>query len=344
MKKIDRRTFVRTTATGAAAISLAPGLTAGKGSFTVAGNRGFDPKGLPTRPLGKLGINVSLLGFGLGNRWMLTPEDEALEMLEYALDRGIFYWDTAASYKNDEQFSEERIGKLLPGVRKKVFLVSKVRERDADGAKASIERSLKRLNTDYIDLMYVHSLQDVEDAESLGGKGKVMEVLEKYRSEGILKHIGCTSHATDEGIKRAVDLYDFEVMMISLNHVHLLDWVRIDPQRFEEKAIPYAYRNGTGVVAMKVIRPRETVQGLTAEKMIRYALTYKEFSNALISMQKKEELEQNLSVIRDFKPLDRKEMKEMSAMMEPFHRGEDLAWMQPGYEDGQMTGPFMASR
>jgi hypothetical protein len=275
------------------------------------------------------------MGFGLGPRWLLTEEEKSLEMLEYALDQGVFYWDTAAVYKMNEEFSENRIGKLLPKRRKEVFLVTKVMERDEDAARASIERSLKRLNTDYIDLMYVHNVRDEEDAESLGEKGKVMEVLDQYRSEGIIRHIGCTSH-TVEGVKRAVDLYDFEVMMISLNHSYLMEWIHIhgDRQRVEENAIPYAHKKGIAVVAMKVIRPRETIQGLTARQLIRYALTYDEFSNAVISMQSMEELEENLSTIRNFRPLDRKEMKEMSVMMEPFHRGENLAWMQPGYEDG----------
>jgi hypothetical protein len=122
-----RRNFIKTTAAAAAATALVPTLSC-KGLSSP-----FDAKGLPTIILGKTGVRVPRMGVGLGSRWMgEADDDKALEILEYALNNGLYYWDTAADYGNDRISSEERIGKILNTVRKKVFLVTKVAERDAD--------------------------------------------------------------------------------------------------------------------------------------------------------------------------------------------------------------------
>jgi hypothetical protein len=207
--------------------------------------------------------------------------------------------------------------------------VSKTHERDADKARASIERSLKRLRTDFIDIMHVHSIGSVEDAESLGEKGKVLEALHDFRNQGIIKHIGFTGHTTAEGMKRAAELYDFEAMMIAMNHQ-----VKSGKENFEEHAVPFAARKGLGVIAMKVIRPRETVEGLDPSMLLRYALSSEHFSLANIGTDSMEVLKQNLEVVRNFIPLNEPEMKEVDARLLPFFQHKNLAWMKQGYVDG----------
>ncbi|MCK4853191.1 MAG: aldo/keto reductase [Bacteroidales bacterium] len=329
-KSLTRREFVQTTAAATAAVAIIPVVGCTKSPY--------DPKGLPTRKLGNTGVEVPLLGFGCGSRWMAVENDEeALGILEYAIDHGLYYWDTAANYENEQIPSEERVGKLLKDRRKEVFLVSKVRVREADKAKESIERSLKRLQTDYIDLMHVHSIQSVEDAEQLGDKGNVLKVLHQYRDEGIIRHIGFTGHATAEGMKRAAELYDFEVMMIALNHQ-----VPGGEEKFEELPVPFAANKGMGVVAMKVIRPRETVEGLAPSDLVRYALTLEHFNIANIGHDSMEVLKSNLALIKDFKPLDAKKMEEIQLALQPFYRHENLAWMKPSYVDGMAERQFIA--
>ncbi|MFC2116728.1 aldo/keto reductase [Bacteroidota bacterium] len=323
-KKITRRKFVKTTMAATAAVSIAP--TMG----SCLGSSPYDPKDLPTRALGSTGVKVPILGFGCGSRWMAVEDDDkALEILEHAFNNGMYYWDTAAVYGNDKISSEERVGKLLKSKRKEVFLVTKLGDRGGEEAKASIERSLKRLQTDHIDLLHCHSLLSVEEAEQLGEKGMVLEVLHNYRDQGIVKHIGFTGHTDAEAMKRAAELYDFEVMMIALNH-HVVT----DPQQFEEHAVPYAANKGMGVVAMKVIRPRETVEGLPAEKLIRYALSADHFSLANIGHDSMEVLEANLAIARNFEPLSAEEMNDIQVALTPFFRHENVAWMDPSYIDG----------
>ena len=331
-KKITRREFVQTTAAATATMALAP-------SVSCAGMKSpYDPKDLPTVKLGSTGVSVPLLGFGCGSRWMSVDNDDlALEILEDAFNQGLYYWDTASIYGNDQISSEERIGRILKERREKVFLVSKTGDRGADKAKESIERSLKRLQTDHIDLMHVHSLTSVEDAEQLGEKGKVLEVLNQYKSEGILKHIGFTGHTTAEGMKRAAELYDFDVIMMALNHQ-----APDGSQKFEELPAPFAMKKGMGVVAMKIIRPRETVEGLAASDLIRYALSLEEFHMINIGMDSKEVLKANLEILRNFKPLDESRMEELKIALQPFYRGKNLAWMHASYVDGWTGGMHLA--
>jgi len=323
MKSITRRQFVQTTAAAAASVAIAP-------VTGCATPSPYDPKGLPTVTLGKTGAIVPLMGFGCGSRWMAIPNDEmALEILESAFNQGLYYWDTATSYGNDKISSEERIGIILKERRGKVFLSSKTGDRDGDQAKASVERSLNRLQTDHLDLLHVHAVSSVEDAEQLGEKGKVMEVLQQLKSEGIIRNIGFSGHASVEGMKRAIELYDFDVMMMALNHQST-----DGSEDFEGLPAPLARQKGMGVLAMKVIRPRETVNGLAADDLVRYALSLQDFHMVNIGTDSKEVLHSNLEILRNFMPLEEEKMKELRLALTPFYQGNNLAWMHPAYQDG----------
>jgi aryl-alcohol dehydrogenase-like predicted oxidoreductase len=327
MKKneISRRKFIKNTAAISAGIAISSrlGVAAAKSSF--------DAKGIPTRMLGKTGIEIPIMIIGTGSRFMSTSTDKGLEILEYALNQGLFYWDTAASYKNDYESSEERLGRLLKSRRKEVFLATKVHERKADDAKRIIERSLNRLQTDYIDLLQVHSIKDEKDVQSFIDEDGVLPVLKEYQDQGIVKHIGFTGHTSAKAMKLAAEKYDFDTMLIAMNHQSK------GAQRFEEQAVPAAGNKGMGVLAMKVIRPRETVAGLDPKEMIRYALTLKHITSAVVGTDSMDVLKTNLDVIQNFKPLPQDKMEELEVKLTPFYNHRNLAWMQPGYVDGQFA-------
>lgn len=322
-QKITRRQFVQTTAAATATVAMAP-------LSGCAVNSPYDAKGLPTVELGKTGARVPKMGFGCGSRWMAVQDnDKALEILETAFNQGLYYWDTAASYGNENISSEERIGIILKERRDNVFLTTKTGDREGDLAKKSLERSLMRLGTDHIDLMYVHAVSSVEDAEQLGKKGMVLDVLDQFKSEGVIRNIGFTGHASAAGMKRAVELYDFDVMMMALNHQSIEG-----TEDFEGLPAPLARQKGMGVVAMKVIRPRETVNGLPANDLVRYALTLKDFHLANIGIDSMDVLNSNLEVLRNFSPLDKEKMNELRLALQPFYKAKDLPWMHPAYKDG----------
>ena len=209
-KHLSRRNFIKTTSAVSAGVILAP---------TVACSTSlFDSKGLPTTILGKTGVRIPIMVMGLGSRFMAVDEDKGHEILETAFKNGLYYWDTAALYKNDQQFSEERIGKILKPIRSKIFLSTKVGERNADDAKKTIETSLKRLQTDYIDLYQIHSITNEEEVRQFRSKNGVLPVLHKYKEEGIIRNIGFTGHTSASAMKLAAEMYDFDTMLIALNH------------------------------------------------------------------------------------------------------------------------------
>jgi aryl-alcohol dehydrogenase-like predicted oxidoreductase len=322
MKKKDftRRDFIKTTGAVTAGVVLAPS--------AACSHSPYDAKGLPTTILGKTGVRIPRLIMGLGSRFMAVDEDKGLEILETALNKGLYYWDTAASYRNAEQASEERIGKILKSVRSQVFLSSKVGERKADDAKRTIEISLERLQTDYIDLYQVHSVTNEEEVKQFGAADGVLPVLKKYQEEGVIKYIGFTGHTSASAMKLAAEMYDFDTMLIALNHQEQ------GKQPFEEQPVPFASKKGMGVLAMKVIRPRETVNGLAPDDLIKYALSLKDVTAAVIGTDSVDVLNKNIATLQSFKPLSDERMQELRAQLDPFYKSNKLPWLQPGYHDG----------
>jgi uncharacterized protein len=116
--EITRRKFIKTTGVITAGAILAPA--------AACTTSAYDAKNVPTVILGKTGVRIPRLIMGLGSRFMAVDEDKGLEILETGLNNGLYYWDTAASYGSQQEWSEERIGKILKGVRERVFLSSKV--------------------------------------------------------------------------------------------------------------------------------------------------------------------------------------------------------------------------
>ena len=318
-KNLSRRDFIKTTSAATAGVILVP---------TVSYSSSlFDSKGLPTTILGKTGVRIPLMVIGLGSRFMAVDEEKGLEILQVALENGFYYWDTAADYKNNTQYSEERIGKILPSIRNKIFLSSKVGERKADDAKRTVETSLKRLNTDYIDLYQIHSITTEDEVKQFGAADGVLPVLQKYKEQGVIRHIGFTGHTSASAMKLAAEMYDFDTMLIALNHQQ-------KGEKFEENPVQFAAGKGMGVLAMKTIRPRETVTSLNPDDLIRYGLSLKGVTAVTVGIDKKELLVENAGILKTFKPFDEEKMKSLRAELEPFYKSKKLPWMQPGYFDG----------
>lgn len=128
-------------------------------------------------------------------------------------------------------------------------------------------------------------------------------------------------------MRKAAEMYDFDTMLIAMNHQN-------PSQSFEEQAIPVAGRKGMGVLAMKVVRPRETIDGLNPKDLIEYALSLQYVCSAVIAIDSMKILNENVEIIRNFKPLSSSKMEEIRLSLTPFYRHENLAWMQPDYQDG----------
>jgi len=141
-------------------------------------------------PLGQTGLTVSELGFGAIPIIHLAPE-EAHRVLRRAHDRGITLYDTANAYAD----SEEKIGRAFEGIRHEVVLATKTLRRDAEGVEAHLERSLRMLRTDTIDLYQLHQVAQESAWEAITAPGGALEAAVRAKARGQIRHLGVTSHS-----------------------------------------------------------------------------------------------------------------------------------------------------
>ncbi len=291
---LSRRQFFQAAAVGAAVV---PSLGAGTAAK------------LPTRALGKTGIEVSILGFGSGSRFLMyQDEDKAIEALTRALDLGITYIDTAHSYGDGK--SEERIGRLMPERRQQITLATKISARTADDARRQIELSLKRLRTDHLDVLHIHALSGPEDLAEIEKPDGVLKAFYEARDQKITRAIGITCHAAPAALKTALERHDFDCTQMALNAAmaRMADGrggmkATLMPEGgFEELALPVAVRKGMGVIAMKVFAQDQIVGAASIEKLLAYALSLP-VSLASLGMPKPEYIDRNIELARAFAPM-----------------------------------------
>jgi len=328
----SRRKFIKGTI-GTGLLIAGSGLLPSCSIFRMAGSESkYDAKGLPTAMLGKTGVRIPRIAIGLGSRFCnIKTNEEAYQLLNFALDNGLYYWDTAWAYENKNLgiTSEERLGEVVKTRRNEIFLSTKVQSRDPNEAMRQIEMSLKRLQTDHVDMLKIHDIQS-PDMAKLSEKGSLIDVLGKLKEQGITRFIGYSGHTEAEAMKFMADKGIFDSMLMAMNHWNIAS----NPQNRQELAIPAAKAKGMGVMLMKVIRPRETVKELDPKDLVRYALSLNGPDGIVLGMDSLEVVKSNLEILRNFKPMDESRMKEMSMQLSPFHNHENLPWMKPGYIDG----------
>ena len=187
--------------------------------------------------LGKTGMMVTRLGFG-GIPIQRLTEDAAVAVVKRCLDLGINYFDTANGYST----SEERIGKAVRGRRKDVFIATKTFPGTAEIIEQNLDLSLKRLNTDYIDLYQFHGINDIPTLQKiLDPENGLIKVFEKAKKAGKIRHIGITSHQMDAA-KAQVKTGKFETIMFPFN------FITCEPA---DELLPLCREQDMGFIAMK---------------------------------------------------------------------------------------------
>jgi len=281
--------------------------------------------GMPTRTLGGTGAKVSILAFGCGSRWLMYKEQaKGVAALNHALDQGVSYVDTAFAYGNGT--SETWVGEVMKTRRKEVWLATKIQKRGGDEAMRIIEDSLKRLQTDHLDLIHIHSLLGDEDLAAVEAKDGVLNLLLKLRDQKVTRAIGITSHTDPFVLARALDRHDFDCTQMALNGARagmrnapggmLPNYLK---DSFETVALPIANRKKMGVIAMKVFAQEGLSGKAPAEKLIQYALSLP-VSAVVIGMPKPEFIDANVAAAKSFKAMPKDEMQRFSTELATEHK------------------------
>ena len=237
---------------GAAGAALAAAMAAATRLEAKAYKVLSHSSGMPQRPLGKTGQNVSLVAFG-GIALAPLSHSEAVSALRSAIDRGVNHLDVAPSYLD----AEVKMGPALRGgYRDKVFLACKTLERSQNAARRELEQSLRRLGTDHFDLYQLHAVDTLEDLDQILAPGGAMETFEAAREKGLIRFIGITGHHPGVQLE-ALRRYPFAAIMVPVDFV---DHFYINP---EGGLLPYAQKKGVGVIAIKATY-RGTVKDLEA--------------------------------------------------------------------------------
>jgi aryl-alcohol dehydrogenase-like predicted oxidoreductase len=266
--------------------------------------------------LGRTKVKVPVLGLGFGPIGTGLTESQAIELMEQALELGVTYWDAAPTYAR----AQEYIGKILPKVRDKVFLVSKVATDDAKRALEIIEGSLRTMKTDCIDLVHVHNVGDFNPDRVLG-KGGVLEGLREAQKRGWVRFIGISGHYRPSVMAKVLDSGEFDVVMCVLNFVDRFTY------DFEGKVLPIARKHNVGVVAMKVMAAPQKGYGKPnpgrladyADLAIRYSLSLPEVACAVVGVFSADELKQNVAIAKSRKSLTKFELQKLASI------GKELA-------------------
>jgi len=276
---------------------------------------------VPARVLGRTGVRVPILGIGGGmSLWAAYKEEErGLEALNLALDLGIAYFDTGQTYA--EGRSETWMGKVLKHRRKDVFVATKISVRDGDLALRETEKSLKRLQTDQIDLIHIHGLEGEDDLARVEATDGVLGALYKMRDQKVARFIGVTCHHDPLVLRTALERHDFDCTQMALNAA-LQGWGESGPatprHSFESIALPAANRRKVGVIAMKVTG-RDHLLGegpgkTDIQNLLRYVLSLP-ISVAVLGMTRLEFIRRNAELARNFQSMPKSMMEDFSRRM-----------------------------
>lgn len=294
---------------------------------------------VPYRTLGATGEKVSAIGLGGWHIGSQRDESESIRIIRTAVDRGINFLDNCWDYHDGG--SEVRMGKALrDGYRQRVFLMTKIDGRTKDSAARQIEDSLRRLQTDHIDLMQVHEVIRENDPERVFGLAGTMEALLAARKAGKIRYIGFTGHKSPEIHLKMLDTafqhnFTFAAVQMPLNAMD----AHFDS--FGKKVVPVLMKHNIGVLGMKpmaagVILKSQTV---TPVECLHYAMNLPT-SVVITGCDSLDILEQAIKAARDFRPLNQQQVAALLAKTAPVARkGEFEPYKTSSAFDGTSHNP-----
>lgn len=279
---------------------------------------------METRPFGKTGHSFPILSFG-GQRIVdehRCTEDEAIRIVNTAIDRGIRYFDTAWIYSNGQ--AETRMGKVVKHRRSEMWIATKTWDTTREGARRQLETSLEHLNTDHVDEWRLHNVSDFARLNEFTGKGGALEAAIQARQEGLVRNISISCHTDPQILVEALNRFPFDSALIA---VSALDHFILS---FAEEFLPVANAKGVATIGMKVLGLGSLTHEV--ERSLRYAFSLP-VSTVIVGMESMAQLEQNLAIAEAFTPLSDAERLAFFQDILPLVRPENLRWKATDWEN-----------
>jgi aryl-alcohol dehydrogenase-like predicted oxidoreductase len=311
VKGVTRRTFVKGAAVLTASALVNPGLgLAGQGQQNTG-----SPDQVPQRPLGKTGVQISALGVGGYHLGSTKDQQEANELVARALDAGINFFDNCWDYHDG--LSEERLGVALKGKRDQAFVMTKVctHGRGKDVAMQQLEESLRRLQTDHLDLWQIHEVIYYNDPDLIFAPGGAAEALLAAKQQGKVRFVGFTGHK-DPAIHLRMLTQDFPFDTVQMP----LNCLDATFRSFETQVMPEANRRGIAVLGMKSMGGSGEIVShgaATPSDALRYAMSLP-VATTISGMDSLGVLEQNLAIAKGFQPMKPEEMQALRERVRVF--------------------------
>lgn len=295
---------------------------------------------MPRRMLGRTGVEVSLIGLGGWHLGFKSIDDElAVRIIRTAIDNGIDFMDNCWDY--NEGASEIRMGNALrDGYRDSVFLMTKIDARTKQDAAKQLDESLKRLQTDHIDLVQHHEILRFEDPHRIFDEKGANAALIEARDAGKIRFIGFTGHKDPR-----IHLYMLEVAKengFQFDTVQMpLNVMDAHYRSFEKMVLPELVKQNTGVLAMKTLANGTILESkvVTAIECLQYAMNLPA-SVVITGCESMEDLEQALTAARTFNPMTEDQVKNLLSKTEQLaSRGEYELFKTTSVYDGTASHP-----
>jgi aryl-alcohol dehydrogenase-like predicted oxidoreductase len=260
---------------------------------------------MPTRILGKTGFEIGI--FSLGGQGALEQQRDKKDMVEIiqrAHELGVSYFDTSPIYGP----SEDYYGAIIPSIRDSVVLATKSEKRDRDGALRDIENSLKRLNTDWIDVWQIHHIENQEEVDQVFSKGGALEAFIEMKEQGVVSSIGITGHESPEPLLEMMRRYSFDTVLCVANPAD----ANVKPS-FREELFPVANEQNMGIIGMKVFAQGYLFhpEGITTIwEPLFYSMSLP-LSTVIVGCDSVEQLEENVALAKGFYQLGEEVMREI---------------------------------
>jgi predicted aldo/keto reductase-like oxidoreductase len=302
---MDRRRFLQTAAATTLMTSLSKQLADATNKGTV-----------PTRVLGHTGEKVSMVGLGGYHLGMQADEQESIRIIRSGLDSGITFLDNCWDYNNGQ--SEIRMGKALrDGYRQKAFLMTKIDGRTRQAATQQLDESLRRLQTDHIDLLQFHEVIRDTDPDRIFAKGGGMEAVLEAKKQGKVRYIGFTGHKSPDIHLKMLNTafaheFTFDAVQMPLN---VMD---AHYDSFEKKVLPVLVKHNIGVLGMKPMGDKIILKSKTASPVecLHYAMNLPT-SVVITGCDSLEILQQAIGAAKAFKPMSAGEVSSLLAKTAP---------------------------